>query len=95
MDVAFLDPPYELARRWDWRQVSRNILEPISHKLAADGAIALRTDDHVRAPEELGSLEIGRVKEYGDMIITFMVRKSGDETPPDAPVPAAPQEPNG
>lgn len=86
VDVAFLDPPYAQARQWDWPRITQAILDPLARKLAEDGVVVLRCETLVEVPADLGALEVGRVRTYGNMMLTMLVRKSAGEAPPQPPV---------
>jgi 16S rRNA (guanine966-N2)-methyltransferase len=79
VDVAFVDPPYAEARRWDWRVVGETIFIPLARRLAADGVVVLRLPGRVAPPETLGPLVTGRVRDYGDMLIAMFVMGSRQE----------------
>jgi 16S rRNA (guanine966-N2)-methyltransferase len=67
IDVAFVDPPYAAARRWDWRQVEHKIFAPLTRQMATDGTVVLRVPGNADAPDAFGELELQREKVYGDM----------------------------
>jgi len=69
--VAFVDPPYAHARRWDWSAVQARLFEPLAARLAADGLVVLRTPKALKVPEQLGALAIWRSRRYGDMAVTM------------------------
>ena len=66
------DPPYALARQWDWAQASRNIFDPLAAKLAPDGIVVLRTDDQAQPPPALGPLAAVRTRTYGTMVVRLL-----------------------
>ena len=77
VDIAFVDPPYALARRWaegagDWRQAVECIFVPLAGHLDADGTVVVRTDSRGEIPREIGALAIRRVKRYGNMVLSLM-----------------------
>ncbi len=71
VDIAFLDPPYQTARSWDWQVAVTRIFAPLAERLASDGVIVLRTPGGLSTPESLGGLVVERVKHYGDMTVTM------------------------
>jgi 16S rRNA G966 N2-methylase RsmD len=74
IDVAFVDPPFPDARRWNWPQVVEEIFEPLARHLAGDGVIALRLPSGALAPPCLGPLVIARDKRYGGMNVLLLER---------------------
>ncbi len=72
LDVAFVDPPYALARQWDWARATRDIFAPLAEKLADDGIVALRTDDQAQPPPTLGTLAEIRTRTYGTMVVRLL-----------------------
>jgi len=72
IDVAFVDPPYADARRWDWTRAQANIFAPLVDKLAGDGTIVLRTPKGLELPTDLAGLTVMRTKKYGGMIVTLL-----------------------
>ncbi len=75
VDVAFVDPPYPEARRWDWAQIAETIFAPLADSLAPDGQVAVRLPGEVQPPEELGGLAITRSRRYGDMQLVLMEKR--------------------
>lgn len=71
-DVVFVDPPYATAREWDWPRAAERIFAPLAAKLAPEGVIVLRNDERAEVPPEIGPLKTGRVKRYGDMVLTML-----------------------
>jgi len=78
VDVAFVDPPYALARQWDWTQASRNIFDPLAATLAPEGIVVLRTDDEAQPPPSLGLLAEVRTRTYGNMVLRLMKKANGE-----------------
>jgi 16S rRNA (guanine966-N2)-methyltransferase len=76
IDIAFVDPPFPDARRWDWAGVITEIFEPLARHLADDGVVALRLPSGVQAPPALGPLVIAREKLYGGMVVLLLQRGS-------------------
>lgn len=74
VDLAFIDPPYADARRWDWRHVGEGLFAPLGRHLSADGLAVLRTPARVQPPDSPGGLAIARTRRYGDMALTFFRR---------------------
>jgi len=71
LHVVFVDPPFEQARSWPWRQIESSVFGPLAGRLAADGLVLLRTDRRTPAPDQIGPLTVRRSKEYGKMIVRF------------------------
>jgi len=71
VDVAFVDPPYAHARRWDWRLIEGKLFEPLAARLGSAGLVVLRTPKALKAPDRLGPLAIWRSKRYGNMAVTM------------------------
>jgi 16S rRNA (guanine966-N2)-methyltransferase len=72
VDVAFVDPPYADARRWDWPRAEASIFVPLAEKLADDGLVVLRTPKGLELPASIAGLTEMRTKKYGGMIITLL-----------------------
>jgi len=70
--VAFVDPPYADARRWDWDEIEAKIFAPLAEKLADDGLVVLRTPKGLEIPGAIGPLVRIRTKKYGSMIVTLL-----------------------
>ncbi len=75
VDLAFVDPPYDQARTWNWGSVARAIFNPLAGVLADDGLVSLRLPSKVDLPETFGELTLKRTKTYGDMQILFLARQ--------------------
>jgi 16S rRNA G966 N2-methylase RsmD len=86
VDVAFVDPPYADARRWDWALVGRAILAPLAGRLAEDGVAVLRLPGDVEVPGELSGLTAGRLRRYGDMLLVLLIRQKKDHGTIEVPV---------
>jgi len=78
LDVAFVDPPYADARRWDWAKAESNIFAPLADKLADDGLVVLRTPKGLEVPATVAGLTEMRTKKYGGMIITLLTRPNAE-----------------
>ena len=76
LDIAFVDPPYADARRWDWRQAEAGIFAPLADKLTDDGLVVLRTPKGLQLPHTVAGLTEMRTKKYGGMIITLLAREN-------------------
>jgi 16S rRNA (guanine(966)-N(2))-methyltransferase RsmD len=87
VDIAFVDPPFETARHWSWRQAEGTIFVPLAEHLATDGIVVLRLPDDVQPPEALGRLRVQRVKPYGGMSVVFLA--FGERIPEDRGTAAA------
>lgn len=77
VDIAFVDPPFPAARRWQWDAMVEKIFTPLAEALAEDGLVALRLPGDTPPPETLGQLHCERIKVYGDMTITLYGRVAG------------------
>ena len=71
LDVAFVDPPYADAERWDFEQATRTIFEPLQARLAPQGRLVLRVPRRVQVPPRLGGLSLWRHRQFGDMDLTI------------------------
>lgn len=69
VNIAFVDPPYPSARRWDWSRVISRLFAPLAGALAADGVVVLRLPGDVGPPEPLGPLRLQRCRTYGEMTL--------------------------
>lgn len=76
-DVVFVDPPYAMAREWDWAETNEAIFQPAAAKLAPEGVIVLRTDDSIVIPKNIGNLEVTRTRKYGTMVVTMLMKTEG------------------
>lgn len=77
VDVAMVDPPYSLVRRWDWRRAERTIFAPLADHLAADGLVVLRLPKRTPCPGALDGLTVHRHREYGEMTLDLLARAEG------------------
>ncbi|MFP4355986.1 MAG: RsmD family RNA methyltransferase [Phycisphaerae bacterium] len=78
VDVAFVDPPYADAAKWDLPRQVEKIFEPLSRALAHDGRLVLRLPDSAQQPDRLGPLVQVKQKRFGNMQI-------GIWSPPEEP----------
>ncbi|HDY64782.1 MAG TPA: 16S rRNA (guanine(966)-N(2))-methyltransferase RsmD [Phycisphaerae bacterium] len=78
VDLAFVDPPYDSARRWVWEKITKKIFAPLAEVLADDGLVILRLPDDLVAPERLGRLHLQRRREYGGMVVAFYGLEKAD-----------------
>lgn len=74
LDLAFVDPPFEQARHWDWRRVEAGVFVPLAGRLGPEGLVVLRTDRQTEVPEEVGPLRTKLVKTFGNMAVRFYAR---------------------
>ena len=74
VDVAFVDPPYEAARRWSWAAAASTIFAPLAEHLAEGGAVVLRLPVGVECPEALAGLSVTRRKQRGGMVLVTLER---------------------
>lgn len=74
LDVAFVDPPYVLAREWMERSdlAAPIIFDPLADVLAEQAVVVFRTPRDLAVPERLGKLSLGRRKEYGTMALNYL-----------------------
>ncbi len=79
VNIAFVDPPYPSARKWNWDKITERIFCPLAEAMAEGGMIVLRLPGDMDAPQQLGPLTCQRVKNYGQMAIGFY---SKDIPPP-------------
>jgi len=73
-DLVFVDPPYAQARAWSWTQITRCVFAPLAGVLGDDGLVVLRLPGKVQPPEHLGTLEMHRMRSYGDMAVAIYAR---------------------
>ncbi|OPX21397.1 MAG: 16S rRNA (guanine(966)-N(2))-methyltransferase RsmD [Planctomycetales bacterium 4484_123] len=71
IDLAFVDPPYEMVRQWRWEAAEGRIFAPLAGKLAGDGRVVLRCPRNIPVPEELGQLSVRERRDYGKMSLVF------------------------
>jgi 16S rRNA (guanine966-N2)-methyltransferase len=81
IDLAFVDPPYEQARQWDFSLVGPRLFAPLAKAMAEGSRLVLRTPGGVEVPKQLAGLTADRRRSYGNMHITILVKQ--------APAPAA------
>ncbi len=78
VDIAMVDPPYELVRRWDWDHAERTIFAPLAEHLAGDGLVVLRLPNRTECPQTIGGLTLQRHRKYGDMTLDLLGKTEGD-----------------
>jgi len=71
IDVAFIDPPYDRARKWNWDAAERELFHPISSRLTRGGLMVLRTPADLSVPRSLSGLATHRTKRYARMLVTI------------------------
>lgn len=74
LDLAFVDPPYALARRWRWPAAERKIFAPLAESLAEDGLVVLRTPAGLTLPERIAELSPVRTRKYGGMAVALLAK---------------------
>ena len=72
LHVAFVDPPFDLARKWEWDRAAERLFEPLAAKLAADGVVVFRCPRKIELPDAFGSLCVRRRRDYGNMSLLFL-----------------------
>ena len=78
VDVAFVDPPYEMARRWSWAEAADAVFRPLAESLAAHGVVVLRLPADVQVPEPLGGLAKLRQRRFGEMALVLLSRAKAE-----------------
>ncbi|MFA6134838.1 MAG: RsmD family RNA methyltransferase [Phycisphaerae bacterium] len=78
IDIAFVDPPYEQARRWAWDEVAASIFHPLAAHMVDGGVMVLRVPADVQAPPRVGPFSSFRSKCYGEMTILLMRAQEKD-----------------
>jgi len=81
LDLAFIDPPYDLVDRWRWDQAGERLFAPLAEHLADDGLAMFRCQRNIRLPETLGPLCVRDRRDYGKMSLVFLA-------PADRPTPS-------
>ena len=71
VDLAFVDPPYPSARRWNWDKITERIFQPLAGALACEGMVILRLPDDIQPKKTLSQLHLLRAKQYGQMTVAF------------------------
>lgn len=71
LDLAFVDPPYDAARSWDWPEVAGTLFLPLAGALADGGLVVLRCPRGVQPPPKIGPLVESRQKAYSGESLTF------------------------
>jgi 16S rRNA (guanine966-N2)-methyltransferase len=72
VDLAFVDPPYETAREWNWRAVADTIFFPLYKHLAEEGVVVLRLPQDVTLGQDMGGLVVERMRQYGKMVLALL-----------------------
>lgn len=79
-DLAFVDPPYEQARQWDWPAIEASVFAPLAAHLAPDGIVTLRVPEEVAVPDIVGGLAVVRRRLYGDMSLCLLKLPEVEQT---------------
>ena len=74
LDVAFVDPPYAQAQRWNWADVSETIFAPLADRLSPGGQVILRLGGKTEPPGTVATLAMHRAQRYGDMTVAMYRR---------------------
>ena len=82
VDLAFVDPPYETAREWNWRVVADTIFFPLYKHLAEEGLVVLRLPQDVTLGEDMGGLVVERMRQYGKMVLALLGKSKADQAGP-------------
>ena len=77
IDLAFVDPPYEMVQTWDWAQAGAAIFGPLAGKLSPDGSVIFRCRREAKVPGVLAGLRVRRRRDYGKMALFFLGPESG------------------
>jgi 16S rRNA (guanine(966)-N(2))-methyltransferase RsmD len=72
VDVAFIDPPYEMVRTWDWSEAAAAIFDPVADKLRPEGLVELRCERATPIPATVGKLHVQSRRDYGGMSLVFL-----------------------
>jgi len=81
VDLAFVDPPYPLTRRWASDGVPEGLFEPLGRHLAPEGRAMLRCERNLSLPEAFGPLCVRHRREYGKMALLFLAARQSPESP--------------
>ncbi len=71
VDLAFVDPPYAAARRWQFQEQIEAVFAPLAQRLADDGRLVLRLPDGAEEPRRLGPLVPERTRQFGEMKLSI------------------------
>ena len=72
VDVAFVDPPYALARRLSPEQLTAKLFAPLAGRLAPGGVVVFRCESNIPVPDAFGPLSVRQRRRYGKMTLTFL-----------------------
>jgi 16S rRNA (guanine(966)-N(2))-methyltransferase RsmD len=79
LNVVFVDPPYEAARKWAWPAVTRKVFAPLARCLADDGRVVLRVPANVEPPRKLGGLALRRSRRLRRMVLAIYAAPRGPQ----------------
>ena len=69
VDIAFVDPPYALARRLSPEELTARIFAPLAGRLAPGGVVVFRCEGNLRLPDAFGPLCVRERRAYGKMTL--------------------------
>lgn len=75
VDLAFVDPPYELVAGPAWQAAGEKIFDPLAEKLAPRGQVVFRCRRNIPTPEALGLLCVRERRDYGRMSLLMLGRQ--------------------
>ena len=72
VDLAFVDPPYEMAAAWRWDEAAAKLFGPLGRHLGDEGTVVFRCRRNIRVPEALGPLCVRRRRDCGRMSLVLL-----------------------
>ncbi len=75
VDLAFVDPPYDLVAGPPWQAAGAKIFDPLAEKLAPQGRVVFRCRRNIPTPEALGLLCVRERRDYGRMSLLMLGRQ--------------------
>ena len=75
VDLAFVDPPYDLVAGPAWQPAGAKIFDPLAEKLAPRGQVVFRCRRNIPTPEALGLLCVRERRDYGRMSLLMLGRR--------------------
>ena len=75
VDLAFVDPPYDLVAGPRWQAANEKIFDPLAEKLAGQGLVVFRCRRNIPTPAAFGLLCVRERRDYGRMSLLLLGRQ--------------------
>jgi len=72
VDLAFVDPPYLLARQRSAEELTARLFAPLAGRLSPDGTVVFRCESNIALPDAFGPLRVRDRRTYGKMALVFL-----------------------